>query len=97
MESPAPLKIPGNRRQFLSHALAVSAATPAIGSLIATSTASTPCTSVNEQIQLGVIGIGPRCTYDLKAILPFDDVRCVAIADVQASRRDAGKKLVDDY
>ncbi len=51
--------------------------------------------SVNETIQLGVIGIGPRCTYDLKAMLPMTDVRCLAIADVQASRRDAGKQLVD--
>lgn len=53
--------------------------------------------AANEKISLGVIGIGPRCTYDLKAMLPFQDVRCVAIADVQASRRDAGKKLVDQH
>ena len=53
--------------------------------------------SPNDRIALGIIGIGPRCTYDLKAILPFDDVRCVAIADVQASRRDAGKALVDGH
>ena len=53
--------------------------------------------SPNERIQLGIIGIGPRCTYDLKAMLPFSDVRCVAIADVQASRRDAGKQLVDGF
>ena len=48
----------------------------------------------SEKITLGVIGIGPRCTYDLKAMLPFPDVRCLAIADVQAKRRrgrqDAG-------
>src|SRR5262245_6444028 len=50
-----------------------------------------------EKITLGVIGIGPRCTYDLKAILPFPDVRCVAIADVQAKRREAGKALVDKH
>jgi predicted dehydrogenase len=48
-----------------------------------------------EKIVLGVIGIGPRCTYDLQPILGMNDVRCVAIADVQASRRDAGKALVD--
>ncbi len=53
--------------------------------------------AANEKISLGIIGIGPRCTYDLKAMLPFQDVRCVAIADVQASRRDAGKKLVDQH
>lgn len=53
--------------------------------------------SPNERIQLGIIGIGPRCTYDVKAMLPFTDVRCVAIADVQASRRDAGKQLIDGF
>lgn len=54
-------------------------------------------TAASEKITLGVIGIGPRCTYDLKAMLPFEDVRCVAIADVQASRREAGKTLVDTH
>src|SRR5258708_29008189 len=51
----------------------------------------------SERITLGVIGIGPRCVYDLKAMLPFNDVRCIAIADVQASRREAGKSLVDGH
>ena len=46
---------------------------------------------------LGVIGIGPRCTYDLKSILALPDVQCVAICDVQASRREAGKTLVDRH
>jgi predicted dehydrogenase len=51
----------------------------------------------SDKLTLGVIGIGPRCTYDLKAMLPFQDVRCVAIADVQAKRREAGKILVDKH
>ena len=51
----------------------------------------------SEKIVLGVIGIGPRCTYDLKAMLGLPDVQCVAIADVQASRRTAGKLLVDRH
>ena len=51
----------------------------------------------SEKITLGVIGIGPRCTYVLKGMLAQPDVQCVAIADVQASRRDAGKKLVDKH
>ena len=54
-------------------------------------------TSPSETIPLGVIGIGPRCTYDLTAMLGLSDVRCIAIADVQASRRDAGKRLVDGH
>jgi predicted dehydrogenase len=51
----------------------------------------------SNKITLGVIGIGPRCTYDLSAILQLPDVKCLAIADVQASRRDAGKALVDKH
>jgi predicted dehydrogenase len=49
----------------------------------------------SEKINLGVIGIGPRCTYALKSMLGLKDVRCVAITDVQKSRREAGKALVD--
>ena len=49
----------------------------------------------SDKINLGVIGIGPRCTYVLTSMLGLSDVRCVAIADVQKSRRDAGKSLVD--
>ena len=51
----------------------------------------------SEKITLGVIGIGPRCTYDMKSILQLPDVQCVAIADVQKSRREAGKRLVDGH
>ena len=51
----------------------------------------------SERITLGVIGIGPRCTYVLTSMLGLTDVRCLAIADVQASRRDAGKALVDKH
>jgi predicted dehydrogenase len=54
-------------------------------------------TAASERLTLGVIGIGPRCTYDLKAMLPFEDIRCLAIADVQAKRREAGKALVDKH
>lgn len=49
----------------------------------------------SERLTLGVVGIGPRCTYDLKGMMALPDVQCVAISDVQKSRREAGKKLVD--
>jgi predicted dehydrogenase len=42
-----------------------------------------------------VIGIGPRCKYVIAPILKFEDVRCRVIADVQASRREEGKKIID--
>jgi predicted dehydrogenase len=51
----------------------------------------------SERVTLGVIGIGPRGTYDLKGMLTLPDVQCVAVCDVQASRRDAAKKLVDEH
>jgi predicted dehydrogenase len=86
-----------SRRDFListaTAAAAASLATVVHSSAVARERNASP----SDRIALGIIGIGPRCTYDLKAILPFDDVRCVAIADVQASRREAGKGLVDGH
>ncbi len=80
-----------DRRGFLGS----SAAALAASGLLQPAAAAARRTSPSERLTLGVIGIGPRCTYDLKSMLQFDDVQCVAIADVQQSRRDAGKQLVD--
>ncbi len=44
--------------------------------------------AASERITLGVIGIGSRCRYVLGSMMTLPDVQCVAIADVQASRRD---------
>lgn len=85
------------RRGFLADAAKAAAVTSAAGIITSQTLPAADKTSANEQISLGVIGIGPRCTYDLKAMLNFDDVRCVAISDVQASRRQAGKELVDTH
>lgn len=51
----------------------------------------------SERITLGVIGFGPRCQYDLGAMLKEPDVQCVALCDVRAGRREAGKQLVDGH
>ena len=51
----------------------------------------------SERITLGVIGIGPRATYDLGGLLKQPDCRCVAVCDAQAGRRDAGKRLIDKH
>ena len=50
----------------------------------------------SERIGLGVIGFGPRCQVVLGAMLAEADVRCVAVCDVQKSRRDNGKTTVDE-
>jgi predicted dehydrogenase len=50
----------------------------------------------SERIVLGGIGIGPRGTYVLSRMIDEPDVQFVAVCDVQASRRKAVKKMVDD-
>jgi predicted dehydrogenase len=50
----------------------------------------------SERIVLGGLGIGPRGTTDLKCFLANPDVQFVGIADLQLSRREATKQLVDE-
>ncbi|MEZ6127312.1 MAG: Gfo/Idh/MocA family oxidoreductase [Planctomycetaceae bacterium] len=85
-----------NRRDFLISTAATVAATSLVH-LQSRPAVARQRGSANDRINLGIIGIGPRCRYDLTAMLKFDDIRCVAIADVQASRRDQGKALVDEH
>ncbi|SFI78170.1 Gfo/Idh/MocA family protein [Planctomicrobium piriforme] len=84
------------RRDFLLGSTAVAAAASLATILPAKAQAREGGVGPNDKISLGVIGIGPRCKYVLAPMLQFADVQCVAIADVQASRRDAGKKMVDE-
>ncbi len=85
------------RRDFLLGSAAATAAASLATVLPARVLGRDGNVAPNEKISLGIIGIGPRCTYDLTAMLKFSDIRCVAIADVQAKRRDAGKALVDGH
>jgi predicted dehydrogenase len=93
MQKLIPNSLKQTRRQMLLSASAMTAASIVPAHCLGRQGQTTPSSKIN----LGIIGIGPRCTYDLNAMLKFDDIRCVAIADVQASRRDAGKKLVDQH
>jgi predicted dehydrogenase len=86
-----------SRRTFLKQASVVGTATLATSLQAKVSAADDEGVNPNDKITLGVIGIGPRCTYDLTAMLKLTDVQCVAIADVQQSRRDKGKLLVDQH
>src|SRR5690348_8276454 len=84
------------RREFLQSGATASAAL-SLATVLPEGVLGRDKTAPSDKITLGVIGIGPRCTYDLKSMLGFSDVRCVAIAEVQARRREAGKKLVDAH
>ncbi len=86
-----------NRRAFLKQSLAAGATLAAPMFIPSHVLGKDGGVSPSNRITLGVIGIGPRCTYDLTAMLGLTDVHCLAIADVQSSRRDAGKKLVDTH
>jgi predicted dehydrogenase len=85
------------RRDVLKHALATGAVLSFPSIVPARALGREGAVAPSEKITLGVIGIGPRCTYDLTSILALPDVQCVAICDVQASRREAGKTLVDRH
>jgi len=87
-----------SRREFLQTASIAAGAASTVSAFLPMSLrAAEGTTPASDKITLGVIGIGPRCTYDLKSMLQFDDIQCVAIADVQASRREKGKELVDQH
>jgi predicted dehydrogenase len=85
------------RREFLLAGAATTAAASLATILPARAPGGQQNAPPSEKLALGVIGIGPRCTYDLTAMLRFDDIRCVAIAEVQANRREAGKTRVDQH
>ncbi|MDM4014585.1 Gfo/Idh/MocA family protein [Roseiconus lacunae] len=80
------------RRTVIKSALAASTSAIAVHSGLSPQTVSA---AANERIRLGVVGIGPRCRYVLGGMLKHADVQCVGIADVQSSRREEGKQLVD--
>ncbi len=91
---------PGSRerRRFLGQCLGASATVVSAPWVVRASALGAQGTvPPSERITLGVIGFGPRATYDLKAMLKLPDVQCVAICDVQAQRRQAGKNLVDQH
>ncbi|MEZ6089466.1 MAG: Gfo/Idh/MocA family oxidoreductase [Pirellulaceae bacterium] len=85
------------RRRFIRQVAASAATLTAAPYVVAPHVLGGDKVAPSDMITLGVVGIGPRCTYDLKAMMGLTDVRCVAIADVQKSRRDAGKTLVDSH
>jgi predicted dehydrogenase len=84
------------RRDFLAQSSKVSLAFAIPTIVPASALGLNGATAPSDRIQLGVIGIGPRCRYVIAPILKFSDVRCKVIAEVQASRRQEGKKIVDD-
>ena len=84
------------RRDVLQRSLAAGAAA-VLPSLVSAARGTEQRAAPSERITLGVIGVGPRATYDLGGMLKQRDCQCVAVCDVQASRREAGKRLIDAH
>ena len=84
-----------NRRTWLKSATAASTACAASYVLPASALGLGGAVAPSERIVLGGLGIGPRGTRDLQSFLANDDVQFVAVADLQKSRREAVKTLVD--
>ncbi len=87
--------MPQTRRGFLRRSLTAGAAVSFPWVMPAHVLGRGGAVPPSDRITLGVIGFGPRCRYVLKAMLALPDVRCVALADVQAGRRESGKTMVD--
>ena len=49
----------------------------------------------SDQVTLGVIGYGGRCTVVLDHFMQFADLRCLALADCRDARRRAAKARMD--
>ena len=83
-----------SRRRFLADTAALYAATTIIPRHVL-GDAQTP--SANEKISIGAIGIG-KMLYGshLPHFVKMPEVKVVAVADVDTTRRETGKKRVDD-
>jgi predicted dehydrogenase len=86
-----------SRRDVLRRCLAAGAAVNLPWLVPAAALGGATRAAPSERITLGVIGIGPRATYDLGGMLKQPDCQCVAVCDVQAGRREAGKRLIDKH
>lgn len=90
-------KSTSNRRTFIKKS-AISTAAISIPWIIpSTALGKDGAAVASDRITLGVIGIGPRCRRVLDGMMQHADIQCIAIADVQASRRDKGKDQVDAH
>jgi len=82
-----------NRRGFIADASRAS------GAILAAPYILSSCHSkpINEKINLGMIGVGGHgVSWNMEAFLGFDDVRIVAVCDVDRERKEKAKQIVDE-
>lgn len=84
------------RRAFLARSLAAGGAAMMPSIVPARALGREGGAAASERIVLGAIGLGPRGQYVLSCMLPERDVQFVAACDVQRSRRERGKEMIDE-
>src|SRR6185503_20593276 len=85
-----------NRRSFLKETLGGTAAVLGFPAIIPSSALGADgATAPSDRITLGCIGVGRQGTGDMRGFLQHDDVRVLAVCDVQESARRSAKALVD--
>jgi len=84
------------RRKFLRRGLTAAGAMALPYYVPASAMGHGGTVSPSERIVMGGIGLGGRGSYDLGWMLNEPDVQWVAVCEVQKSRRDAAKNVVDN-
>ncbi len=85
------------RRAFLGRTLAAGGAAAAPWIIPSSALGLGGAVAPSERIVLGGIGVGNRGRYVLSSMLAEKDVQFVANCDVQRSRREAVKRMVDEH
>jgi len=89
---------PISRRAFLGRgatALGLAVAAPAV--IPASAMGRDGDVAPSGRITLGAIGLGGRGRHDLSHFLKQKDVRCLAVCDCRATRRNGTKAMVDGH
>ncbi len=81
-----------NRRRFIQATAAAAA-----GPFILPSRVWSADVSPNAKVRMAFIGMGKQMGGLLRTFMGFPEVDVVAVCDVDTTRREAGKKKVDDY
>lgn len=86
------------RRRFLEQSVKALGAAVALPSFIpARALGRDGHVAPSNRIVMAGVGIGPRGRYDLSVMLPEKDVHFVTICDVQRTRREEAKQMVDEH
>lgn len=84
-----------NRRQFLKRSLSATGPALVLPAIVPSAVLGRSEVSPGNRIVLGCIGMGGMGMGNMESFLEFDDVRVVAVCDVDAVHLRAAKELVD--